>query len=130
MGIRLGCGQVSIPGGASEVPIFLSASASALAHSSDSAGVGRRGGLIGAAGSCVMEAFVMGFTVKPSITATLTFMGITEASRLTHAVIAGLAALPRPGPEAMPALEPEVLPRPAPEVMPGPELILVRARAR
>jgi hypothetical protein len=52
---------------------------------------------------------LMPFTVKPSMTATPTFTGITEASPLTRAVNAAHAVLPRPGPEAMPAREPEAM---------------------
>ena len=130
MAIRLGCGQGSIPGGASGGRIFLSASASALARFSDSAGAGQRGALIGAAASCAMAAVVMGFTVRLSTTATPTFMGITEGSRLTHAGIAAHAVLPRPGPEAMPALEPEDTPAPEPEALPALEAELMPVRAR
>ena len=72
----------------------------------------------------------MGFTVKPSTTATPTFMGITAGSRLTHAVIAAHAVLPRPGPEAMPALEPEDMPEPGALPALEAELMPVRAQAR
>ena len=130
MGIRLGCGRVSIPGGALGAHIFLSALASELARSSDTAGVGQRGASIGAAASCVTEAVAMGFTVKPSTTATPTFTGITEGSRLTRAVIAAHAVLPRPGPEAMPALEPEAIPVPEPGALQALKAELIPARAR
>lgn len=108
MAILWGCGRDSIPGGVLEARIFLSGSALELVHSSDSAGAGQHGVLIGMAAFCAMVAAVMPSIAMRSMTETLTSTGTSEAVCLLRVVTEAFAVTAARAHAEEPEVSPEL----------------------
>src|SRR5579859_4980306 len=124
MVIRLDCGLAFIPGGVLEAHTFLSESVSPSVHFSALAGAGLDGDLIGTTMAWSMVGVLTHFIAAPSMTATLTSMGITAATRPMVGAIASPAVIALRvvlvdmarlhGQGIIEHLRPEVMPEPAP----------------